>query len=115
MRLVQVRVAADSRRDVLDALDDEHVEHVAADERGDSDGVLLYFPLPDGAVEEVMDRLHEEGPDDDAFTVITDIQSATTLTFDELESQYTQGPDGEVGLSHATLSRTPRFGRTRGR
>ena len=91
------------RQDVLDTLDEENIEHVAADERGDSDGMILYFPLPDGAVEKVMERLHEVGLEDDAFTIITDIQSATTPTFDELESQYTQGPDDEVGLSHATL------------
>ncbi|MFC4359504.1 TIGR00341 family protein [Halobium salinum] len=103
MRLVQTRVSKEARERVLETLDEENIEHVVADEGGDSDAVIVYFPLPDGAVEKVLDRLQSEGLHEDAFTVITDIQSATTPSLDELESQYTQGPDDEVGLSHATL------------
>ncbi|WP_114575748.1 TIGR00341 family protein [Saliphagus sp. LR7] len=103
MRLVQIRIATEVKERVLDTFDEENIEYVIADEGGDGDGVIAYFPLPDGAVEKVLDRLRRDGLDEDAFTVITDIQSATTPAFDELESQYTQGPDDEVGLSHATL------------
>ncbi|WP_135304283.1 TIGR00341 family protein [Haloarcula amylovorans] len=103
MRLIQLRVGDEEEDAVIDVLDEENIEHIAAAERDDSDAIILYFPLPDGAVEKVLDRLYDAGLDEDAFTIITDIQSATTPTFDELESKYTQGPDDEVGLSHATL------------
>lgn len=103
MRLIQTRVPADTRESVLETLNEENIEYIVADEGGDSDAMILYFPLPDGAVENVLDRLYGAGLAEDAFTVITDIESATTPTFDELESQYSQGPDDEVGLSRATL------------
>ncbi|WP_254536638.1 TIGR00341 family protein [Halomarina litorea] len=103
MRLIQTRVPADARENVLATLDEENIEHIVADEGGDSDAMVLYFPVPDGAVEKVLDRLHEEGLEEDAYTVITDIESATTPTLKDLESKYTQGPDDEVGLSHAAL------------
>ncbi|MBV0924884.1 TIGR00341 family protein [Halomicroarcula limicola] len=103
MRLIQTRVGDEIEAEVMAVLEEENIEHIAAAERDESDAIILYFPLPDGAVEKVMDRLYDAGLDEDAFTIITDIQSATTPTFDELESQYTQGPDDEVGLSHATL------------
>ncbi len=103
MRLIQTRIPADVRENVLATLDEENIEHIVADEGGDSDAMVLYFPVPDGAVEKVLDRLHDEGLDEDAYTVITDIESATTPTLKDLESKYTQGPEDEVGLSHAAL------------
>lgn len=61
------------------------------------------FPVPDGAVDEMLVRLRSDGLEDDAFTIVTEIETATTPSLDELEGQYTQGPDDEVGLSHAEL------------
>lgn len=103
VRLIQTRVGQDHLDDVLATLEEENIEHITAEEHGDDGGVVVYFPLPDGAVEKVLERLYEAGLDEHAFTIISDIQSATTPTFEELESKYTQGPDDEVGLSHATL------------
>jgi uncharacterized hydrophobic protein (TIGR00341 family) len=103
MRLIQTRVPVERREEILATLDRENIEHIVAEEGGDSDAMILYFPLPDGAVRKVLEELYEVGLDEDAFTVITDIESATTPTFKDLESQYTQGPDDEVGLSHASL------------
>lgn len=103
MRLVQVRVADDSRESVLDTLDDANADYVVADEAGGSDASIVYFPTPSGAVTEMLGDLAEAGLADDAFTIVTEIETATTPHFDELEGRYTQGPEEEVGLSHAEL------------
>ena len=103
MRLIQIRVTNESRDDVLDALDEASADYVIADEAAGNDASIVYFPTPAGAVEEMLDRLSEAGLEDDAFTIITQIETATTPHFDELEGRYTQGPEDEIGLSHAEL------------
>ena len=103
MRLIQIRVTNESRDDVLDALDDASADYVIADEAAGNDASIVYFPTPAGAVEEMLDRLSEAGLEDDAFTIITQIETATTPHFGELEGRYTQGPEDEIGLSHAEL------------
>jgi uncharacterized hydrophobic protein (TIGR00341 family) len=103
MRLVQLRVRNESQEHILETLDEANADYVVADEAADNDSSIVYFPLPDGAVDEMLDRLRENGLSEDAFTIITQIETATTPSLDELEGQYTQGPDDEVGLSHAEL------------
>lgn len=103
MRLVQIRVPDDVLDGVLDTLDDANADYAIADEGADSEASLVYFPLPDGAVETMLDRLRENGLDDDVFTIVSQIETATTPHFDELEGRHTQGPEEEIGLSHAEL------------
>lgn len=103
MRLIQVRVTDESRESVLNALDDANADYVIADEAAGNDASIVYFPTPSGAVEEMLDRLREAGVEDDAFTIVTEIETATTPNFDELEGRYTQGPEDEIGLSHAEI------------
>ncbi|XVH33684.1 DUF389 domain-containing protein (plasmid) [Haloferacaceae archaeon DSL9] len=103
MRLIQIRVSDDARQSVTDVLEGENADYVTADEAADSDASIVYFPIPAGAVEEMLDRLHDAGLDEDAFTIVTEIETATTPNFDELEGRYTSGPDDEIGLSHVEL------------
>jgi uncharacterized hydrophobic protein (TIGR00341 family) len=103
MRLIQVRVTNKSREGVLDTLDDANADYVIADEAAGNDASIVYFPTPAGAVEEMLGKLSEAGLEDDAFTVVSEIETATTPHFDELEGRYTQGPEDEIGLSHAEL------------
>ncbi|WP_254546794.1 TIGR00341 family protein [Halomarina pelagica] len=103
MRLVQIRVRNESQESVLGVLDDADADYVIADEAAGNESSIIYFPLPDGAVDEMLDRLRSDGLEDDAFTIVTEIETATTPGLDELEGRYTQGPDDEVGLSHAEL------------
>lgn len=103
MRLVQLRVRNESQDHILDALDEENADYVIAEEAADNDSSIVYFPLPDGAVDEMLDRLRSNGLEKDAFTIVTEIETATTPGLDELEGKYTQGPDDEIGLSHAEL------------
>jgi uncharacterized hydrophobic protein (TIGR00341 family) len=103
MRLIQVRVTDESRESVLDTLDDANADYVIADEAAGNDASIVYFPTPVGAVEEMLNNLSEAGLEGDAFTIVTEIETATTPHFDELEGRYTQGPEDEIGLAHAEL------------
>lgn len=103
MRLIQIRVPNDSQDSVLNTLEDVNADYVIADEAADNDSSIVYFPLPEGAVDEMLNRLHNDGLDDNTFTIVTQIETATTPNLDELEGRYTQGPDDQLGLSHAEL------------
>lgn len=103
MRLVQIQVSNESQESILETLNEENADYVIADEAADNNSSIVYFPVPDGAVDEILDRLRDDGLEDDAFTIVTKIETATTPSLGELEGQYTQGPDDQVGLSHAEL------------
>lgn len=103
MRLIQLRVIDDHRESVLESLDEAGAEYVIADEAADKESSIVYFPVPSGAVDEMLDRLYDAGLAEDAFTIVTQIETATTPKFDELEGKYTQGPEDKIGLSHAEL------------
>lgn len=103
MRLIQVRVTDETRASVLDTLDDANADYVIADESAGHDASIVYFPTPTGAVDEMLGRLREAGLEDDAFTIVIEIETATTPQLNELEGRYTQGPEDEIGLSDAEL------------
>ncbi|WP_227380726.1 TIGR00341 family protein [Haladaptatus halobius] len=103
MRLIQIRVPDDSQDDVLNTLEEVNADYVIADEAANNDASIVYFPLPDGAVDEMLERLHNDGLEDNTFTIVTQIETATTPNLDELEGRYTQGPEDEIGRSHAEL------------
>lgn len=103
MRLIQIRVPDDSQDSVLNTLEEANADYVIADEAANNNASIVYFPLPEGAVDEMLERLHSAGLDDNTFTIITQIETATTPNLDELEGRYTQGPEDELGRSHAEL------------
>lgn len=102
MRLVQLRVPADSRGPVLDALEEEGVDHVDAPET-DGDAALVHFPLPTEAVESVLDAVHEAGLEDDDYVVVANAETARSPRFDRLEERYVAGSDEEDAITEAEL------------
>jgi uncharacterized hydrophobic protein (TIGR00271 family) len=47
----------------------------------------------------VLDRLRENGLDDDSFAIVSDIKSATTPNRDDLSEQFVDRPEGDLGVS----------------
>ena len=87
---------------MFDALDESGVDFVAlrTDRR---DASLVAFPLPSGAIEEIMSQLREVGVDTDQYTVVGDLEAALTSNFDELEKRFTEGPDAESRVARGEL------------
>lgn len=89
VRLVQVTLPAGKRDAVLRALDDEGIDYVLTDETSGREYVgVVYFPLPTGAVEPVLERLREVGLDDQAYTVIIEAETVVSRKFDQLTDEY---------------------------
>lgn len=107
MRLVQILVQHDDRDDVFGVLDEGGVDFVALSV-DQHDAVLVSFPLPSGAVEEVMGRLRETGVDTEQYTVINDVDGAITPNLDALEDRYTEGPDAESRVARGELRTSAR-------
>jgi uncharacterized hydrophobic protein (TIGR00341 family) len=116
MRLVQTLVPDESREDIVDMLTDSRVDYAIADDAGGENTSTIFVPLPTGAVEDMLDNLHDAGLDEDAFVVVTEIETATTPHFEELEERYSDDSDDE-NVAHEELRTqaremspaTPRF------
>ena len=94
MRLVQVSVPAGKRETVLDALDEEGIDYVVSDETsGREFTAIVSFPLPTNAVEPVLERLHQVGIDEDAYTVVVEASTVISDRFEQLEDEYAEEID----------------------
>ena len=87
-------VPTGKRETVRDALEAEGIDYVLSDETSGRDyTAVVFFPLPTGAVEPVLDRLREAGLQRDAYTVVVDAQTVVSDQFDELEDRYAEDDD----------------------
>ena len=94
MRLVQITIPSGKRETLLDALDDEEIDYVVADETSSREfAAIAYVPLPTNAVEPTLERLREAGLDDDAFTVVLDANTVISRRFEELQDRYSEEKD----------------------
>lgn len=107
MRLIQFLVQDELSDEKLSVLDGLGVDYVIlrADRRNAS---LVLFPAPTGAVEEILDELRDANLEIDNYTVISELNSATTPNIDELEKHYTEGPDAASYVSYDELRTSAR-------
>ncbi|ELY65306.1 TIGR00341 family protein [Natronococcus jeotgali] len=115
MRLVQLTVPTGKRRTILEALEDRGVDYVVTDEESDRKyAAVVYFPLPDPAVEPVLDELQDAGVGEDAYTVVVDAETVVSRRFEALREEYEEGDVESDRISRQELeteaeSLTPTF------
>ncbi|AQL43159.1 TIGR00341 family protein [Halorientalis sp. IM1011] len=98
MRLLQVTIPTGKRETVLGALDDEGVDYVVTDETsGREFTAIVHVPLPNPAVEPVLERLREAGIDDEAYTVVVEASTVVSRRFEELEDRYAEEEEVDEG------------------
>jgi len=94
VRLVQVTIPAGKRDAILRALDDEGIDYVVSDETSGREYTgVAYFPLPNEAVEPVLERLREVGVDESGYTVIVEANTVISRRFEELQERYAEEED----------------------
>ncbi|MDS0476766.1 TIGR00341 family protein [Natrinema sp. 1APR25-10V2] len=92
MRLVQLTVPTGKRETILETLDERRIDYVLTDEDSSREyTAVVYFPLPDAAVEPVLDELQEVGVDEDAYTVVVDAETVVSRRFQALREEYEDG------------------------
>ena len=78
MRLIQVRASAADLEDVRSVLEDRGVRYVLTEEQSaDGPAMLVQFPLPPEAVDEVFEALDDIGVDRDGYAVVARAETAT--------------------------------------
>ncbi|WP_122090332.1 TIGR00341 family protein [Halalkalicoccus subterraneus] len=104
MRLVQVTIPAGKRETVLGMLDDEGIDYVVTDETSGREYTgVIYFPLPDNAVEPILDELEELGIEDQSYTVVVDAQTVVSRQFEDLKERYSTDDADEERISRQEL------------
>jgi len=79
VRLVQLTVPTGKRETILETLDEREIDYVVTDETGSREyTAVIYFPLPDAAVEPVLDEIQAAGVDEDAYTVVVDAETVVS-------------------------------------
>jgi len=92
VRLVQLTVPTGKRETILETLDERGIDYVLTDEDSSREyTAVVYFPLPDAAVEPVLDELQEVGVDEDAYTVVVDAETVVSRRFQALREEYEGG------------------------
>ncbi|GAB3324324.1 TIGR00341 family protein [Haloplanus salinarum] len=105
MRLVQVMVPPGKRDAVLRTLDDEGIDYVVADETSHREYTAsVTFPLPQAAVEPVLERLHEAGLDREAYTVVLNAETVISRRFDDLVDRYEEGDENGDRIAREELA-----------
>jgi len=96
VRLVQVTIPTGRRDAVVRTLDDEGIDYVVTDETEDREvAAVATFPLPQAAVEPVLERLQEVGIDERTVTVVVAAETVVSDRFDELEAEYAETAERE--------------------
>jgi len=105
VRLVQIRVPTGKRESILRTLDDEGVDYVVTEEVGSRDyTATVSFPLPQTAVEPVLEQLREAGLGREAYTVILDAETVISRQFDELVERYEEEEESGNRIARAELA-----------
>lgn len=104
MRLIQVTIPTGKRDAILGALDDEEIDYVLSDETsGREYTAIAYVPVPQNAVEAVLDRLREEGIDEEGYTVVLDANTVVSRRFEELQERYEEEEESEERIAREEL------------
>ncbi len=89
MRLIHVFIPEERQEAVLGVLDEQDVDYVVVTASGAIDGgMLVEFPLPTDAVNDVLSKLHEAGLDEESYIVVGTAETAETATMELLENRY---------------------------
>ena len=92
MRLVQLTVPTGKRKTIFETLDERGIDYVVTDENSSREyTAVVYFPLPDAAVEPILDELQDVGIDEDAYTVVVDAETVVSRRFQALRDEYEDG------------------------
>ncbi len=90
---------------ILRTLDDEGIDYVVAEETSNREyTAAVTFPLPQAAVEPVLERLREAGLDREAYTVVLNAETVISRRFDDLVERYEAGEENGDRIAREELA-----------
>lgn len=91
MRYLEITIPKGRRQAVLNVLDDANVDYVMSDETsGQKYSSVVRFPLPNRAVEPILDKL-AQADIPEARVVVINAETVISEEFDAVRNQYSQG------------------------
>ncbi|NHX37347.1 MULTISPECIES: DUF389 domain-containing protein [Halolamina] len=103
MRLVRILVRYEDQYKLTSVLESKDVDFVLTPTESPQNYCVVEFPVPVGAVEDVLDEVRAQGIDVGKYTVVTSLETATTRHLSELEEEYVEESSGVKRISHAEL------------
>ena len=89
VRLVQVSVPTGRREAVRRILEDRGIDYVMTDTVANTRfAAVAYFPLPQEAVEQILEDLQAAGVDEEAVTVVLEANTIVSRRFERLKDEY---------------------------
>lgn len=104
MRLVRTLIDEGDRADVVAALEEENIDYIILQEGSGRDGLLMVeFPLPEQALEVVLERLETAGHSEHEYTVVAEATSALSENIGEVEDRFIVGEEADSSIAPTEL------------
>ena len=89
MRYIQILIPEGKEEQIVNALNDEGMDFAVTKETGRHGfSAIASFPLPDNAVQQILDKLREVGVEEDAFTIVMKPETIISKRFDTLKKRF---------------------------
>ncbi|MFH5800463.1 TIGR00341 family protein [Haladaptatus sp. CMAA 1911] len=104
MRLVRTLIKDEDKEAVLQVLNDEDIDYIVSNEVSDrGEMVIVEFPVPEQALEVVLDKFQGAGHNDHRYTVVADVKSALSSNIGEMEERFIVGEEEDDSIASEEL------------
>ncbi|WP_164974801.1 TIGR00341 family protein [Halegenticoccus tardaugens] len=104
MRIVRTLIQADEKEHVFQILDEEDIDYIASEDISDSEnGIVVEFPVPEQALEVVLEKFNENGYGEHRYTVVADATSALSQNIEDVEDRFIVGEEQDDSIASEEL------------
>lgn len=104
MRLIRTVIDENDREEVVAVLEKENIDYIILQEGSGREGLLVVeFPLPEQALQVVLDRLEAAGHSEHVYTVVAEATSALSENIGEVEDRFVVGEEADSSIATAEL------------
>jgi uncharacterized hydrophobic protein (TIGR00341 family) len=100
VRVVRTLIHGDDKESVEAVLEGENIDYIISrEESGRGDLFIVEFPLPEQALEVVLQELDEAGHGEHAYTVVGDATSALSENMGDVEDRFVVGEEEDSSIA----------------
>ncbi|WP_458189849.1 TIGR00341 family protein [Haladaptatus sp. NG-WS-4] len=104
MRLVRTLIKDEDKEAVLQVLDDQDIDYIVSKEASDrGEMVIVEFPVPEQALEVVLDDFQSAGHGEHQYTVVADAKSALSANIGKMEDRFIVGEEQDDSIAGEEL------------
>ncbi|WP_458210778.1 TIGR00341 family protein [Haladaptatus sp. NG-SE-30] len=104
MRLVRTLIKDEDKESVLQVLEDQEIDYIVSKEASDrGEMVIVEFPVPEQALEVVLDEFQSAGHSEHRYTVVADAKSALSANIGKMEDRFIVGEEEDDSIASEEL------------